>query len=245
MSGFLLGKTVVLTRAKDQSASLSEFLCKEGADVIELPMVEIQDPEDGGIALESSVREINNYEWVVVTSPNAANRITEVLGGVIPTTSFAAVGTQTANALTEAGCQVKHVPKKAVGELLLSEFVSPSKKESKILFIRAEKVRPLLANGLRDLGWIVEEVIAYRNIQPPVDEERFNQARKADAIIFASTSAVNRYTELMKIPVPETALCIGPITAKAARDRGYKHIYQADPYSVGGLILAAREWAAN
>lgn len=245
MSGFLFGRTVVLTRAKDQAASLSDFLRKEGADVIELPMVEIQEPEDSGLALENAAREINNYEWVVVTSPNAANRLTDALEGIIPTTSFAAVGTQTANALTEAGCQVKHIPKKAVGESLLSEFVSPPKQESKILFIRAEKVRPLLANGLRDLGWIVEEVTAYRNVQPPVDEEKFNQAKKADAIIFASTSAVDRYIDLAKGPIPETAICIGPITAKAARDRGYKYIYQADPYSVEGLILATREWAAN
>ena len=91
----------------------------------------------------------------------------------------------------------------------------------------------------------MEEVIAYRNVQPQVDEEKLKQAQEADAVIFASTSAVERYTALNKESTPKTALCIGPITAKAASENGYKDIYQADPYSVEGLILAAREWAAN
>jgi uroporphyrinogen-III synthase len=245
MNNFLFGRTLVVTRATEQARALSEYLVREGATVIELPMVEIQDPEDGGAALEKAAHDLKNYDWVVVTSPNAASRLVEVLDEVVPSVPFAVIGNQTAEVLVKAGYHVKLIPKKAVGESLLSEFTSPNNDEEKILFIRAEKVRPLLANGLRNLGWRVEEVIAYRNVQPQVDEEKLNQAQHADAVIFASTSAVERYTALNKESTSKTALCIGPITAKAASENGYKDIYQADPYSIEGLISAAREWAAN
>ena len=245
MSGFLVDRTMVVTRAKEQSESLCNFLRLQGANVIELPVIEIHDPVDGGAALESAVKKIENYEWVVVTSSNAANRLIKALNGVIPSVSFAVVGPQTAEPLIKAGCSIGLVPSKAVGDSLLSEFSSPAKKENEILFVRAERIRPLLADGLRDLGWVVEEVVAYRNIQPTIDQNKVAQALMSDAVIFASASAVNRYTELVKSPTPAAALCIGPVTAQAARENGYENIYQAKEYSLEGLMSVAREWAAN
>ena len=147
MNSLLSGRTVVVTRATEQAGMLSEYLAREGAAVIELPMVEIQDPEDGGAALEKAAHDLENYDWVVVTSPNAASRLIDVFDEVVPSVPFAVIGTQTAEVLVKAGCQVNLIPKKAVGESLLSEFASPNNDEERILFIRAEKVRPLLANG--------------------------------------------------------------------------------------------------
>ena len=91
MSGFLVDRTMVVTRAKEQSESLCDLLRSEGANVVELPVIEIQDPADRGAALESAVQKIENYEWVVVTSPNAADRLAKTLNGIIPSVSFAVV----------------------------------------------------------------------------------------------------------------------------------------------------------
>ena len=245
MSGFLVDRTMVVTRAKEQSKSLCDFLRSEGANVVELPVIEIQDPADRGAALESAVQKIENYEWVVVTSPNAADRLAKTLNGIIPSAFFAVVGPQTAQPLINVGCSIELAPSKAVGDLLLSEFPSPAQEGNEILFVRAEKVRPLLADGLRDLGWIVEEVVAYRNIQPTIDQNKVAQALMSDDVIFASASAVNRYTQLVQAPTPAVALCIGPVTAQAARENGYKNIYQAEEYSFEGLMSVTQEWAAK
>ena len=245
MSGFLVDRTMVVTRAKEQSKSLCDFLRSEGANVVELPVIEIQDPADGGAALESAVQKIENYEWVVVTSSNAADRLAKALNGTIPSVSFAVVGPQTAQPLINAGCSIELAPSKAVGDSLLSEFPSPAQEGNEILFVRAEKVRPLLADGLRDLGWVVEEVVAYRNVQPVIDQNKVTQALMSDAVIFTSASAVNRYTQLVQAPTPAVALCIGPVTAQAARENGYKNIYQAEEYSLEGLMSVTLEWAAK
>ena len=47
---------------------------------MELPVIEIADPIDGGAALEQALSGIDDFEWVVFTSANAVERCWRHLG---------------------------------------------------------------------------------------------------------------------------------------------------------------------
>ncbi|MEO2156388.1 MAG: uroporphyrinogen-III synthase, partial [Acidimicrobiales bacterium] len=91
----LAGRTVVVTRATDQAGSLAGALTDLGAEVIELPVVAIVEPADGGAALSAALSSADRYDWIVVTSPNGARRVADLLDGST-TARLAAVGPRTA-----------------------------------------------------------------------------------------------------------------------------------------------------
>ena len=76
----LQGRTVVVTRAGDQAGRLSELLRDEGATVVEMPLIAIEDPHDDGVALRAALEELDAFEWLIVTSPNGAARVAALLG---------------------------------------------------------------------------------------------------------------------------------------------------------------------
>lgn len=241
----LVGRTLVVTRATDQAGTLSAALAVRGAQVVELPVIAVADPVDGGAALASAVAGVAAYDWVVVTSPNGARRVADRLGGMVPSdTRFAAIGPRTAVPLLAAGLAVDLIPSRAVAEGLLEEFPSPPDGAGRVLLACAEVAREVLPEGLRAAGWDVDVVVAYRNVKPDSDPETLAAARGSDAVVFTAESTVRRYTALAGGPTPADAVCIGPVSAGVARQLGYR-VVEADPHSVEGLVAAACAWASR
>jgi len=237
----LIGCTVVVTRATDQAGSLSTALADHGAKVVELPVVSIEESVDGGKALSAALARADCYDWIVVTSPNGARRVADGLAG--PTTArLAAIGPKTAQPLSAAGHSVDLIPDRAVAEGLLEVFPS-SDGTGRVLLARAETARHILPDGLRDAGWEVDVVVAYRNVAPDMDPEVREQARSADLVTFTAESTVRRYHDLVGGPTPAMAACIGPISAAVARQLGFT-VIEAEPHSMTGLVDAVLAWAA-
>ena len=247
--GPLAGCKVVVTRATNQAGSLADALRDRGAEVVELPVIAIAEPTDGGAALAEALDRAlaGQYDWMVVTSPNGAQRVAEWFGGRAFPGRIAAVGPKTAAPLVAAGHAVDFVAKSAVAEGLLAEFPVPDSQggRARVLVARAETARAVLPDGLRSAGWEVEVVVAYRNVAPDVDPGVLAAAALADLVTFTSESTVHRYHDLFPGAVsPVEAACIGPISAAAARHAGHE-VVQADPHSVEGLVAAVEAWAAT
>src|SRR3954451_9650330 len=123
----LFGKTVVVTRARAQSSELKTRLTALGAAVVELPSIIIDDPTDGGRALQAAAADVRSYDWVVLTSANGAERFLACLhdardlGGVC----VAAIGPGTAAVLAHANVRADLVPSRYVAEALLAAFPAP------------------------------------------------------------------------------------------------------------------------
>ena len=146
-------------------------------------------------------------------------------------------------ALFAAGFAVDLIPGRALAEGLLEEFPPPDG-GGRILLARAEVARDVLPDGLRAAGWDVDIVVAYRNVEPDNDLDPLAAAREADAVVFTAESTVHRYTALAGGSTPADAVCIGPVSAEAARELGYR-VVEADPHSVEGLVAAACAWASR
>jgi uroporphyrinogen-III synthase len=218
-------------------------------EVIELPVIAIADPADGGSALRAAARRLvsGHYAWVVLTSPNAVSRLVDAVGAAsLPdAVRWAAVGSGTAGALSDAGITADLVAAGSLAEALADEFPSPVAGASsdpalvRVLFPRAETVRPVLAEGLEAKGWTVDQVVSYRTVAGDPDHSAVERARGADAIAFTSSSTVRRAVALLgPDAIPATVVTIGPLTSEAAGGAGLNVAREANPHSLDGLVDA-------
>lgn len=220
----LSGATVVVTRARHQAGPLAAALSGAGARVVELPVIDVTGPEDGGAGLRRSAAGVAGYRWVAFTSANAVRRFLPLLRDArsLAGVGVAVVGEATARALADHGLVPDLVAEPSTAEGLVSAFPDPPRwtgsavgargarpsgatgsppdpvePGARVLFPRAAEGRETLPVGLRARGWEVDEVIAYRTVivEPPLDAVADDVAR-ADAITFTSPSTVRSYLSL-------------------------------------------------
>jgi uroporphyrinogen III methyltransferase/synthase len=243
---------VVVTRARAQASGLVQRLTGLGAVVVELPVIAVEDPVDGGAALDAAADRLvaGAYEWVVLTSANAVGRLADALGGrdVPAATRWAAVGTSTARSLMQNGIVPDLVPDDAVSDALVDTFPVATAAGSSpgrgtdvgaALFVRAERVRDVVGPGLAAKGWRVDQVVAYRTAAGVVDPHAVDAARSADAVAFTSSSTVERTVDLLGLDgVPPVIASIGPITSESVRGAGLSVTVEAVEHTLDGLVAA-------
>jgi uroporphyrinogen-III synthase len=212
----LTGRTVVVT----SPGSLSTRLRDLGVDVIDVATIEIVG--DPIVDVDVGV-----YDWVAYTSANAVARVSPVGAQRV-----AAVGPATADAIRERGVAVDLVPREAIAEALVDAFPAGV---GRVLVPQAERARPTLVDGLCAKGWTVDVVPAYATRPVAPTAAQLDAARAADAITFLSASATETWPP---DDVPSTVVCIGPVTADAARQRGINVTAVADPHTIDGVIDA-------
>ena len=237
--GRLAGRRIVIARAAEQAGRLQTLLEAEGATVLSVPTITIEEPLDGGEALRAALVDV--WDWVVVTSANGADRAVAAAGGraaalAVP---WAVVGPGTAAALGRHGIRAALVPDRFVAEGLLDVFPAPPPdRVGRVLVAQAEAARPVLADGLRARGWKVVVVVAYRTVAATPDDDVLADARLADAIAFTSGSSVDAYVRAGGVAaLPPVVVAIGPVTAAAVARHGIAAA-TADPHSLEGLVEA-------
>jgi uroporphyrinogen-III synthase len=103
----------------------------------------------------------------------------------------------------------------------------------------------VLPDGLRQRGWNVDVVDAYRTVAAPVDDVHRVAIEQADVITFTSSSTVERFVEAVGVDAaPPVVACIGPITASTARAHGLAVDVEAEVHTVEGLVAALVGWAS-
>lgn len=244
----LSGKRIVVTRTRKQAGALSSRLRDLGAEVIELPTIRIEPPQDLR-AFAELVQDSHSYDWLIFTSPNGVSAFFEMfyklyddardLGGA----RIAAIGPATAARVREFHLKVDLQPDEYVAEGVVRAFKKEGDIENlRILIARAEEARDLLTKELSAMGAIVDVAIAYRTVAETDDrtEARTRLAEQgADMITFTSSSTVENFLALgLPWPAGLQVASIGPITSKTARARGLAVAVEATRYDVPGLVDA-------
>lgn len=235
----LFGRMVVVTRARAQASELVERLRELGADTVEIPAIHIDDPDDDGAALRAGVDGLAGYDWVVVTSPNGARRLLAECrdARAFGSARVAAIGPGTADALAEGNVVPDLVPERFVAEGLLEVFPDGP---GRVLLARAAEARDVLPEGLRDKGWEVDVVAAYRTVQGRPTDDELARAAAADIVTFTSSSTVRNFLAVCDT-VPPVVACIGPVTAATAREHGLDVDVEAEVHTIDGLLAALVE----
>src|SRR5262249_30997149 len=157
---------------------------------LELPVIEVQAPPDGGASLRDAAARLpkGEYDWLVLTSPNGATRLlgelhdAPDLGGV----HVAAIGPGTAERVRAFHIQPGLVPPDAVAESLVDTFPAAND-GGRVLLARAVVARDVLPEGLRAKGWEVDVVDAYETVPVALSDEQRELLRTADVITFTSS----------------------------------------------------------
>ncbi|MHC4480791.1 MAG: uroporphyrinogen-III C-methyltransferase [Planctomycetota bacterium] len=251
----LFGKRVLITRTRRQASALARLLVEEGAVPIELPTIEIEPAVDEAAA-EAALKGLRAgaYAWVVFTSANGV----EVFSGLMRERGLdarafagakaAAIGPATAEALAERGITADAIAAQYVAEGVVEALRPHLSRHDRVLLPRAESARPELVEGLSALGARVDEVILYRAAvprEPPAEALSLLREGGVDIVTFTSSSTVRNLAALLGDDVEglrkPLVACIGPITAKTARDLGLRVDVEAAEHTIPGLLRAIRE----
>ncbi|MQL51016.1 uroporphyrinogen-III C-methyltransferase [Desulfofundulus thermobenzoicus] len=255
----LFGKRVLVTRSREQASELSRIIEDLGGEALEFPTIAIMEPESYA-PLDAAIERLGSYRWVIFTSVNGVHfffrrlrqrgRDVRDLHGA----NLCAIGPQTRQALERFALQVTHMPDEYRAERIvagLGEQINPG---DRVLLPRADIARKALAEALRDLGAVVEEVVAYRTV-PAGGNARLIRELLAEGrihvVTFTSSSTVRNFVQLLQEPhlprlLEKTMVaCIGPITARTAREMGLPVHVQAREYTIAGLVQAILEAAVN
>ncbi len=225
----LTGRRIVVTRP--EAKTLADELERLGAEVTIVPLIEIRPAEDRR-ALEDAVARFAEYDWIVLTSVNGVSAVQKGLRG-LDGPRVAAIGPVTADAIREQGVEPAFVATRAsediasgLGELQGKRIVMP----------QADIAEPHLAAELRAGGAEVDVVVAYRTVlvEPPM--WGILPLRIADAVVLASGSACRSLAAAGGAGGGAMLVCIGPKTAKVAREVGLKVGLVADETTSDGII---------
>ncbi|MGO3787949.1 uroporphyrinogen-III synthase [Corynebacterium variabile] len=256
----LYGWNVLVPRAKAQAGPMSTRLASHGAIPIEVPTISMEPPRSPA-QMERAVKGLvdGRYQWIVFTSVNAVNAVWEKLrefgldARALAGVSVAAVGEKTAQAVRDLGITPELLPKaKARNAAGLVEVFPPYDEDldpvDRVLLPRADIATDTLVDGLIDLGWSVEDVVAYRTVRaaPPSQDIRdMIKSGGFDAVCFTSSSTVKNLVGIAGKPHTRTIIaCIGPMAAKTAEEHGLRVDVMPEVAGVPELVDALAEHVA-
>ena len=156
---------------------------------------------------------------------------------------IAAVGEVTAAMLEKEGFHVGFVPSEyltaAVGEEL------PPRGRNRVLLLRAEGASDEMARALRRRGFEVTSVPIYRTrfVRTPF---RGKGVERADVVLLGSPSEVSGLVRRLPpatrrvLQARAVAACIGPVTAKAAKEAGFRRVVSPRLHTFDALLMQVR-----
>ena len=241
---------VLVTRAAEQAGDLVARLQEIGCEVVEVPLIEVVEPRDGGAQLRAAMAVVagvdSPYEWVVLTSPNAAARSLSLLSSNAPV-RLAAIGPGTAAICEALGFAVALVPERSIGEGLVEAFPDTVPElVRRVLLPNAEQARDVVAGGLRSKGWLVDVAVAYRTVDRAPTDSEAALVSTADVVLCASSSAARSMVRALGIEkLPSRVVSIGPQTTRTLEGLGVKVFATADPHTLDGLVACVQAIVAR
>jgi uroporphyrinogen III methyltransferase/synthase len=233
----LAGLRIAVTRPASRSAKLSALLAAEGAEVIEIPSIQITIIDDTP-ELENAVCDLRGNEWFVFTSPAGVEIFFDKLikygkdMRALHGCSFASIGKTTAAELAKRGIIADLVPEtyngKALGSLL-AETITKAKDAPLVILPRSKIAGGDVTDALSAAGIPFTDIPIYDTVPPPNrDDPYFIEllTEGLDWITFTSASTVSGFVRIagekkMASLRGLKALCIGAQTADAARQAGF------------------------
>lgn len=256
----LLGKGVLVTRAREQASGLTALLQEDGACCFEFPTISVLPLEDSS-PVKKVIAELADWDWLVFTSVNGVRFFWTYLvemgldTRVLCDIKVAAIGPATADVLRERGINPDCIPEKYVAESVVESLVEWGIEGKRILIPRALDARDILPEKLRQSGAEVEVLPIYETVLNQVDGCEILTAFEAgeiDYVTFTSSSTVRNFFKLISpkqiAPFVKAGLvfaCIGPITAKTLADFGFEVKIMPEEYTIPALAEALTEHAGN
>lgn len=252
----LFGRRIVVTRSHEQAQELVELFENLGAQAIEAPTFRLAPPDDPE-AVDRAAASVDGYAWVVFESANAVGRFLSALTRgprdlrALGPVWVCAIGPSTADRLTASGIKPDViVPEFRVESVAEAIAAKSPLTDQRVLLVRPDHLRDVLAENLARHGATVTDLVAYRTTTespdaPAVqDVYRMLLDGKIDAVTFASPTAVRQFANILGEEQAADLLrttvvaSMGPVTAAAAAELGIHTTVMPEAFTVEGLVAA-------
>ncbi len=236
----LAGRTVLVTRPAEQAAELVRLLERRGARVILAPTIELVPSRSP--ALKRALRELAEgaFAWVTLTSPRTVEVLAAHLRPREVRAKVAVVGEGTAEAFRRFARRDPDLVPRAYTTLALARAFPRG--SGRVLCPRADIAPEGLEEALARKGWSPERVEAYRTRLArslPRHAREALRRGEVDAVAFTSASTVRGFVRALGAARGHPkVVCIGPVTAREAREHGLRVAAVARPHTMEGLVTA-------
>lgn len=251
----LAGLRILVGRARRQASALSAELRNLGADVIEIPFIEIRPPRSYQPS-DTALKQISEYDWLILTSVNGvealAARLTKlkIEPAKLADINIAAIGPSTRSAIGKMGLEVSVVPPKYIAESVVDSLRGKVEGQ-RVLLVRAAVARDVIPRELQKMGATVDVVEAYETVVPDASKKKLQAVMKdrklrPHVVTFTSSSTVRNFVALLGGPSSQITnlldgvrlASIGPITSATLREFGLPVDVEASEYTIAGLTRA-------
>ena len=256
----LKGRRVLVTRSRKQAESLSSLLRDQGADVVEVPAIEIRHPSSFD-AIDDALKTILDYDWLILTSVNGVEALFNRLAALAMDESslqhlkIAAIGPATERAISDRGLVVDIVPDRYIAEEVV-RALWPHVQRQRVLLVRAKIARDVIPTQLATAGATIDVVEAYETVIPEHSRHELenvfaDEKRRPEIITFTSSSTVRNFlslilgTEIPKKLSDVRFASIGPVTSETMREYALPVHIEAEDYTMEGLVEAISKSATQ
>lgn len=231
---------MLVTRPRPEADALARLLERRGANAIVAPAIEIVPVRSAALTRALGELAQGAFAWVTLTSPRTVDVLAEHLTPGRTRAKVAAVGEGTAERFrTWSRRDPDLVPKAFTTAALGRAFPRGT---GKVLMPRADVAPDELEDALARKGWTPIRVDAYRTRIPrslPSEARAALRSGGVDAVTFTSASTVRGFVHAMGVVRGNPkVVCIGPVTAREAREHGLRVHAVAKPHTVDGLVGA-------
>jgi uroporphyrinogen-III synthase len=232
----LTGSSILVTRPREQARKVSEALARLGANVVAMPVIEIVPT-----ATETWPKKaIAEQDMLIFVSRNAvACFIRGMAEQLPPSTRLVAVGAATARCMVEKGLRVEiQAPAPAGSESLLALTEMQKVAGQKIMIVRGETGRELLADTLRARGANIQYLEVYRRCLPRYTIEEVTRALRVDTIIVTSVAGLENLCQLIndEMMKHKALIVVSERIKQVAMELGFQHIAVTDDVSDTAII---------
>lgn len=242
---------LLVTRAKAQAVALSSIITKHNGISVELPLLSFKP------IISSETREvimnIHTYDWLVFTSKNGVEfflyALEKLTGDTkLPSTcKIAVVGKQTNDTFKKYGMSADLIPKKFVAEDLLEDLLKTVQKTERVLIVKGNLARDVIASVLVDHQVDVTQLVVYETIMETSVKQKLYEIvsnKEVNFVLFTSSSTVRFFVELLdgtdwRNYLNELSfVSIGPITSKTMKTYDIPIFVEANQYTGQGMIYS-------
>ncbi|MFQ6036681.1 MAG: uroporphyrinogen-III C-methyltransferase [Sedimentisphaerales bacterium] len=247
----LFGKNIVVTRDARGNADFTAKIIQQGGNAIEFATIKIKPLTQTNQFLQTLAK-LKQYHWIIFTSANGVAIFFDCLQNlekdarVFGSAKIAAIGSETANKLSEFGLKADFVPSIFTSDGLGKQLINFANLQGKkILLLRCQLASNELVALLDKAGAKVDNIAIYTVVVEENDSTRLIEKIKnghIDWLTFASPSSVRAFFEQIQADIVNSSrvrvASIGPVTSQKLKNLGVRVDVEAAEHTIDGLLIA-------
>jgi uroporphyrinogen-III synthase len=240
---------VMVTRPKELAGNLCELIRNAGGIPISYPVLEIREPGTSN-SREFVSHNIHAFSMAIFISPTAVSRTLQYLPSLPNHLRIAAIGSRTAETLTQAGIQTDILPDGHDSEALLAhpQMQAECIHGANIIIFRGEGGRTLLGDTLTSRGANVVYAEMYSRAKPEPSADTEQKFQQTDIVAATSNEGLLNLLDMVsdKSHLRSLPLIVpGARCEQMARTLGFESIIVADNATDNATMEALLSWASK